>query len=91
MRVFVKVCSDRRESKTYAIPCNEPTITVGVLKSLALDRWSEDNGGGKKESDLFQLTLSGNSAILSDKDLIEDVLRDGEFIDLCKLHTLAKL
>jgi hypothetical protein len=85
MRVFVTVCcSGGGEPQTYALPCNEPTARVGSLKSLALDRWSENRGdNSKRGAEGFKLTLSGTGALLSDKDAIQDVLRDGEFLDLC--------
>ena len=86
MRVFVKVCcSGGGEPQAYALPCNEPTARVGSLKSLALDRWSENRGdNSKRDAEGFKLTLSGTGALLSDKDTIQDVLRDGEFLDLCE-------
>jgi hypothetical protein len=86
MRVFVTVCcSGGGEPQTYALPCNEPTARVGSLKSLALDRWSENRGdNSKRGAEGFKLTLSGTGALLSDKDAIQDVLRDGEFLDLCE-------
>lgn len=90
MRVFVKVyIAGSAGGQTYAIPCSEPAASVGVLKSWALDRWAENNGkkpGEEDElkADWFQLTLSGSGVLLSDKDLIRDVLRDGEFANLCK-------
>ena len=94
MRVFVKICcagSAAAAGQTYTIPCNEPTASVGFLKVQALERWGENNGkksrgggGEERKAEEFQLTLSGNGALLSDKDVIRDVLRDGEFVNLCK-------
>lgn len=91
MRVFVKVCcSGGNGSQTYAIPCNEPTARVASLKSLALDRWSENCGGkSKRDAEHFKLTLCGTDALLSDKDAIQDVLKDGEFVNLCESNSTA--
>ena len=86
MRVFVKVCcGGAARHETYVIPCKEPTASVASLKSLALDRCPETGGelSCGRDPDHFQLTLSGNGAALSDKDTIQDVLRDGEFVCLC--------
>ena len=86
MRVFVKVCCNCGNGpQTYAIPCNEPTARVASLKSLALDRWSENCGDESKRDPVhFKLTLCGTGALLSDKDAIQDVLKDGEFVNLCE-------
>ena len=95
MRVFVKICcagSAAAAGQTYAIPCNEPAASVGFLKVQALERWEEnksrEGGAEKRRAEEFQLTLSGSGALLSDKDVIRDVLRDGEFVNLCK-HVYA--
>ena len=78
-------CSGGGGPQTFAIPCNEPTACVGSLKSLALDRWSENRGdNSKRDAERYKLTLSGTGALLSDKDAIQDVLKDGEFLDLCE-------
>ena len=89
MRVFVKVCCESGAAgQTYAIPCNDASAYISDLKSKALDRWAETNGKksgrGKRSPDSFQLRLSGNGALLSEKDVIGDVLQDGEFVDLGK-------
>lgn len=89
MRVFVKVCiAGSAPAQTYAIPCKEPAASIGLLKDQVLDRWRENNGKKSGEDhrkpDSFQLTLSGNGAVLSDKDVIQDVLQDGEFVNLSK-------
>jgi hypothetical protein len=90
MRVFVKVCcAGSVAGQTYTIPCNDPAASVGYLKAQALDRWGENNGkkskgGEERKAEEFQLKFSGNGALLSDKDVIRDVLRDGEFVNLCK-------
>ncbi|CAI8031668.1 Histidine ammonia-lyase [Geodia barretti] len=61
MRVFVKVCcSGGGEPQAYALPCNEPTARVGSLKSLALDRWSENRGdNSKRDAEGFQANAVG--------------------------------
>ena len=89
MRVFVKVCiAGSAPAQTYAIPCKEPAARIGLLKAQALDRWTENSGKepgeDERKPDRFQLTLSGNGAVLSDKDVIQDVLQDGEFVNLSK-------
>ena len=35
------------------------------------------------------MTLSGNGAVLSNEDVIEDVLHDGDFVHLCKHDTFT--
>lgn len=87
MRVFVKVCVGKGvKTATYTIPCNGPTDSVGELKRRALDHWLKDKGEKTEEwkADRFDLTLSENGALLSDTDPIQKVLRDGEFVELCK-------
>ena len=91
MRVFVKVLSDGSSAgQTYTVPCKDSGACISELKSQALARWCENNGrksgGRERTADSFKLTLSGNGALLSDKDVICDVLQDGEFVNLCK-HT----
>ena len=86
MRVFVKVCfgSTATEPKTYALSC-DPTASVRSLKSQALDRWFENSSEKlARNADRFRLKLTGTGADLSDKDTIQDVLREGEFVNLCE-------
>lgn len=83
----MKVCLGADEAaRTYLIPCSSPTDSVGDLKRKALDRWLEDRGkkAGEWKADRLDLTLTENRALLSDTDPIQDVLKDGEFVDLCK-------
>ena len=92
MRIFVKVWIAGSDAQSYVIPCKEPADSVGLLKRAALERWAESNalksgGASEQNADEFQLTLSGNGAVLSDKDAIQDVLQDGEFVNLCKQTT----
>lgn len=86
MRVFVKICfgSTATGPQTYVISCN-PTASVGSLKSQTLDRWF-DNSSEKsaRNADRFGLKLSATGAVLSDKDTIQDVLREGEFVNICE-------
>ena len=89
MRVFVKVssvCMKSATGRSYAVPCKELSASVGTLKLLALDHWSLDTDGEKfcGDADRFQLSLSSNGALLSNENTIGDVLRDGEFVNLCK-------
>ena len=87
MRVFVKVCIDGSlAGQTYVVPCNEPGACISVLKSQALARWCENNCIKLEErnADDSKLALSANGALLSDKDVIKEVLQDGEFVELCK-------
>ena len=90
----MKVCVGANEgTRTYLIPCNSPTDSVGQLKRWALDRWLEDSGKktGEWKADRFDLTLSENKALLSDTDPIQNVLKDGEFVSLCKRNGCTKI
>ncbi len=81
MRIFAKVLRDGKESPSYVIPCKELSSTIADLKQSILERQSEK---GPNSSEL-KLTLAGSEAILSDKDLVKDVLQDGDMVQLSKL------
>ncbi|CAI8050360.1 hypothetical protein GBAR_LOCUS27658 [Geodia barretti] len=85
MRIFVKICcgNTATEPQTYAISCN-PTASIESLKSQAFARWLENSSeNSERNSDQFRLWLSGTPALLSDKDKIQNVLREGDFVILC--------
>ena len=87
MRIFVKICcgNTATEPQTYAISCN-PTASIESLKSQAFARWLENSSeNSERNSDQFRLWLSGTPALLSDKDKIQNVLREGDFVILCEL------
>ncbi len=83
MRLFVKYglgdCS-------YVIPCNDAGITVSKLKQ---DIFVRINGGdAERKCTGYKLILSGNRAVISDADIVGDVLKDGDFLTLRKLSSL---
>ena len=82
MRFFVKN-SDR--DSAYVIPCSDPSASVKKLKEDVVVRIR----GEEASSGNCRLILSGSEAILSDKDIISDVLRDGDFITLSCKYNLA--
>ncbi len=96
MRVFVIVYSrggELEEAKTYVIPCKDGTLSVGSLKEDVLTRCGllSSPSAGSAKSRQFHLSLSASEAILSEKDAIEDVLQDGDFIRLGKEPKLTAL
>ena len=66
-------------SKSYVIPCKNGKAAVTTLKCEVLSRIGET-----RDAKSFQLTLASNGAVLDDKDVIQEVLQEGDFICLCK-------
>lgn len=81
MRIFAKLLIDGKETPSYVIPCKLLSSTVADLKQSILDRQSEK----KHDSSELKLTLAGSEAVLSDQDLVQDVLQDGDVVQLSKL------
>ncbi len=86
MRIFAKLLIDGKETPSYVIPCKLLSSTVADLKQSILDRQSEKSQSEKKhDSSELKLTLAGSEAVLSDQDLVQDVLQDGDVVQLSKL------
>ncbi len=85
MRIFAKVLTDGKESPSYVIPCKELSSTIADLKQSIRERQSEK---GINSSDL-KLTLAGSEAVLFDSDLVQDVLQDGDVVQLSKLIVMT--
>lgn len=81
MRVFVR----QNEGQCYVIPCKNAEASVAALKRQVIAR-CESVGD---ESD-YKLVLDSTGALLSDKDAVQDVLKDGDFLTLRKLVTLLR-
>ncbi|XP_064399955.1 histidine ammonia-lyase-like [Halichondria panicea] len=83
MRIFAKLLIDGKETPSYVIPCKLLSSTVADLKQSILDRQSEKSQSEKRhDSSELKLTLAGSEAVLSDQDLVQDVLQDGDVVQL---------
>lgn len=87
MRIFAKVLRDGKESPSYVIPCKELNSTIADLKQSILERQSEKDSNSSE----LKLTLAGSEAVLSDQDLVQDVLQDGDVVQLSKSYKLSRL
>ena len=68
--------------RAYVIPCNDAgATTVSKLKDDILAR-VDDKHLPKCEN--YRLLLSSNGASVGDSDTVGDVLKDGDFLTLCK-------
>lgn len=88
MRVFVKLNVSGKDSCFYVIPCKNLRGSVASLKEDILSRRADINTEGRDAS-LYRLALAGSGAILSDKDIIEEVVRDGDVLQLCEHQILT--
>jgi len=74
MRIFAKLSS----GNCYVIPCNElRRSSIADLKKNIIslhDKPVEEAG--------HRLVLAGSGAVLRDSDLVEDVLQDGDVLQL---------
>lgn len=70
MRFFVK---NGLLGDSYVIPCNDPTAAVSQLKVVTVERLCS---GENVEN--YRLVLAGTSSIINEKDVIQDVLQDGD-------------
>jgi len=77
MRFYVKVDGSDR---SYVIPCNDAGATVSKLKEDILARMDVT----RLPKCGYQLLLSSNGALVGDSDTVGDVLKDGDFLTLCK-------
>ena len=71
---------DGRETDTHVIAFHETSRTISSFKREVLRRLGSDDADGEQ----FRLTLAGNGAKLRESDAIEDVLRDGDYLCLCR-------
>ena len=63
-------------SQATVVPCGDPTALVESLKRTILERLCGERAG---PSDQYTLSLAGcTQATLSEKDVIQEVLRDGD-------------
>ena len=81
MRIFAKTVIGGKESASYVIPCKELSSTIGELKKSILTRRPETTVNDLSQ---YKLCLAGCEAILSDQDLVQDVLQDGDVVLLSK-------
>ncbi len=71
MRFFVK----NANGECFVIPCEDATASVGKLKESVKRRLCSESD---TPSEHFRLILAGTESIISDQDVIQDVLRDGD-------------
>lgn len=85
MRIFAKY-----RGQTYAIPCRDPAASsVGSLVQEVLTRCNAEQS--KLDESRYALCLNSSGAILSVKDTVKDVLRDGDFVTLSECMNCVKL
>lgn len=65
---------------SYAVPCSDPAILVGELKEAVVKRMCSESDGCSPED--YRLILVGTESIISDKDVVGEVLRDGDCLIL---------
>ena len=71
MRFFVQ---GEGSSQPSVVPYGDPAGLVEGLKKAILERLCE----GEAPSEHYSLSLAGCGAAISDKDVIQEVLRDGD-------------
>ena len=84
MRFFVQ---GEGKSQATVVPCGDPGGLVEGLKKAILERLRREGDG---PSDHYTLSLAGSGATISDKDVIQEVLRDGDFLVLKSEPTLVR-
>ena len=77
MRIFVK-----NGGTSYVIPCKDPKTSVAALKREVLARCV---GSKIEDESRYILILCSGGAVLSERDTVQDVLQDGDFISLREL------
>ena len=83
MRFFVQ---EARQSQATVVPCGDPGGLVEGLKKAILERLKSEG-----PSEQYTLCLAGcTEAAISDKDVIQSVLRDGDCL-LLKRKYLSML
>ena len=83
MRIFVQ-----NGGKSYVIPCKDTKASVAALKREVLARFVAKT----EESSRYTLVLVSSGAVLFDRDAIQDVLQEGDFISLrkCCIYSLYR-
>ena len=76
MRIFVQ-----NGEKSYVIPCKDSKASVAALKREVLARCI----ARPEEESRYDLVLVSSGAVLCDRDAVQDVLQDGDFVALRKL------
>lgn len=76
MRFFVKSAS----GESHVIPCSDASVLVEKLKEAAVKRLCSESDGCRPGS--YELVLAGTESIISDQDVVGDVLQDGDCLIL---------
>lgn len=85
MRLFVKFRDESgKAAETYAVVCNDQLENIDSLKRKTLSRAFPNNS--IQDATNFQLAVSPVGALLSSNDLVQDVLKDGDFVCMCELR-----
>ena len=78
MRIFVQ-----NGGKNYVIPCKDASTrdrtTVAALKREVISRCVE---GKPEDESKYSLVLGSSLAVLCERDAVQDVLQDGDFVSL---------
>ena len=72
MRFFVKSAS----GESHVVPCSDATILVGALKEAAVKRLCSEIDGCSPGA--YRLVLAGTESVVSDQDVVGEVLQDGD-------------
>ncbi len=79
MRFFVS-----HSGKNLAVPCSDSSCSIEKLKQKIVSRFQEDSSSGGKcvSCDGYRLVLAGQEAVLCERDTVEEILKDGDFLIL---------
>jgi hypothetical protein len=72
MRFFVKSAS----GDSHLVPCGDTTVLVERVKEAAVKRVCGESNGCSPGN--YRLLLAGTDSVINDKDVVEDVLQDGD-------------
>ena len=85
MRIFVKFRDESgKVAETYAIVCNDQLEKIDSLKRKTLSRVPP--AISIQNATKFQLAVAPSGASLSSDDLLQEVLKDGDFVCMCELR-----
>lgn len=83
MRFFVKSANG---SSSHVVPCQDASVTVRALKENVVKRLcdadSSDSYSAADDDVQYQLLLAGTESALEDRDVVQDVLQDGDCLIL---------
>ncbi len=83
MRFFVQ---GEGQSQPSVVPCGDPAGLVEALKKAILERLCKAD----VPSEQYRLSLAGcTEAAISDKDVVQEVLRDGDCLLLKREYTYS--